>query len=242
MRLTISFILCLAMALTLLGGSAMAQQTTSDTDTASSDISEAITGEDELVKARGKFKETWVNPDADFTQYNKLYLWGAVFEFRDVGPAKKSRSRMSTGRTSEYGISDTGRAKFQTIVSEAFTQEMERSKRFKVVEDISPDTLIVRGSVLDIVSNVPPELSGRSEIYLSNIGEATMTIDLIDAETGIIQARVSERRKIQPPGGGRIDTFSTPTNSVTVTADVKRWARSSASRLRSELEKAQKGR
>jgi hypothetical protein len=234
-------ILSIIIALTLLGAPAWAQQPTSDTDKASSDISEAITGEDDLVKAKSKFKETWINPDADFTQYSKLYLWGAVFEFRDVGPARSSRSRMSTGGKSEFGISDADRTKFQATVSEAFTMEMERSKRFKIVDEISPDTLIVRGSVLDIVSNVPPELTGRSDVYLSNIGEATMVIDLIDAETGIIQARVSERRKIQPPGGGRIDTFSTPTNSVTVTADVKRWARSSASRLRKELEKAQKG-
>jgi hypothetical protein len=92
---------------------------------------------------------------------------------------------------------------------------------------------------LDIVSKVPPEYAGMNEVYLASSGEATLIIDLIDAETGVIQARVAERRAIQPPGG-RIDAFSQPSNSVTVWSDVSRWARSSAARLRSELEKAQK--
>ena len=85
-------------------------------------------------------------------------------------------------------------------------------------------------------------MAGRSDVYLATVGEATLFIDLIDAETGVIQARVGERRKIQPPGSGRIDEFSMPTNSVTVWSDVGRWARSAASKLRRELEKAQKGR
>ena len=54
-------------------------------------------------------------------------------------------------------------------------------------------------------------------------------------------AYVEERRKITPPGGNRIDSFSMPTTSVSVWADISRWARSAASRLRSGLEKAQKG-
>ncbi len=225
----------------LLAGFAWAQAPTSEGE-ASQETQDVITGEDELVKSKSRFKETWVHPDADFTQYDKLYLWGAVFDFRDVGPAKRSRSRMVMSNEREFGISDKDRARFKETVGEVFEKEMERSKRFDIVDTIGPDTLIIRGAVLDIVSHVPPEYVGRSEIYLSSIGEATLIIDLIDAETGVIQARVAERRAITPPGGGRIDSFSTPTNSVTAWADIKRWARSSASRLRSELEKAQKGR
>ena len=142
----------------------------------------------------------------------------------------------------EFGINDTDRQKFQEIVEESFAKEMERSKSFKIVEEIGPNTLIIRGAVIDIVSKVPPQMSGMSDVYLSSVGEATLMLDLIDAETGVIQARVGERRAIQPAGGGRIDEFSTPTSSVTVWGDVKRWTRSSASRLRRELEKAQKGR
>ncbi|MCZ6831638.1 MAG: hypothetical protein O7F73_19000, partial [Gammaproteobacteria bacterium] len=48
---------------------------------------------------------------------------------------------------------------------------------------------------------------------------------------GAVLAYVEDRRKMEKPGGGRIDSMTMPTNSVTVWSDVGRWARSAASRL-----------
>ena len=104
----------------------------------------------------------------------------------------------------------------------------------------SPGTILLQGGVIDIVSHVPPELSGRSEVYLSSVATVTLVLELLDSETGQVLAYVEDRRKIGPPGG-RIDSFSMPANSVTVWSDIGRWARSSATRLRKSLEKAQKG-
>jgi hypothetical protein len=87
---------------------------------------------------------------------------------------------------------------------------------------------------------VPPDTMGRSDIYLSTIGEATLVIEAIDAVTGRTVAIVSERRAIQPPGGGQLDRFSTPANRVTIMSDIKRWARRQASKLRKELDKTAK--
>lgn len=196
-----------------------------------------------LEKVRGKFSETWINPGTDFSQYNKLLFGEAEFEFRDVGPAQKHRTSLRTTSTrNEFGILPEDQEKFKQVVSEAFQEEMARSKKFEVVKEAAPGTLLVQGSVLDIVSNVPPEMIGRSDVYLSTIGTATLVLEIFDATTGEMLAYVEDRRKITPPGGDRIDSFSMPTNSVTVWNDVGRWARSAASRFRSELEKAQKGR
>ena len=94
------------------------------------------------------------------------------------------------------------------------------------------------GGVLDIISLVPPDTIGRSDIYLSSIGEATLVLELIDAENGEVAAVVAERRAFARPGGNTIDSFSTPTTSVTVIAEVRRWSSRAASRLRKELDKA----
>jgi hypothetical protein len=189
----------------------------------------------ELEKVKAAFKETWVHPDADFTQYDKVYLWEGQFEFRDVGPARKTRSTMMSSRKREFGISDADRQKFEAVVSDAFVAEIQKGKRFTVVDEVGPDTIILRGAAIDIVSKVPPDMIGRSEIYLATIGEATFVMELIDAETGEVLAAVAERRQL---GQGRLDEFSMPSSSVTVIADVKRWARSAAAKLRSELDKA----
>jgi hypothetical protein len=77
---------------------------------------------------------------------------------------------------------------------------------------------------------------------MSHVGEATLILELLDSQSGAVLAYVEERRKINTAGGGgSIDQFTQPTNSVTVWSDVRRWANSAASRLRSGLDKAQKG-
>jgi hypothetical protein len=199
----------------------------------------------EMVEARkSKFKDAWVHPDADFTRYNQLmFAETADWEFRDVGPAKSARSNLyNSNSKNQYGIREEDREKFKQTVSEAFIKEMERSKKFKIVDTPGPSTILIKAAVVDIVSNVPPEYIGRSEVYLATTGEATLVLELLDSETGAVLAYVEDRRKIQPAGSsGSINSFTMPSNSVTVWADVKRWARSGASRLRTTLEKAQKG-
>jgi hypothetical protein len=220
----------------LLGPAALAEQ-------AVGGATEAV--KDQMVEAKtSKFKDAWVHPDADFTRYNKLmFAETADWEFRDVGPAKSTRSNIYSGSSrNQYGIREEDREKFKQSVTEAFRKEMERSKKFTIVNTPGPSTILIKAAVLDIVSNVPPEYIGRSEVYLASTGEATLVIELLDSETGAVLAYVEDRRKIQPAGSsGSINSFTMPSNSVTVWADVKRWARSGASRLRSTLEKAQEG-
>jgi len=117
-------------------------------------------------------------------------------------------------------------------------KELARSKQFTVTDKVGPDTLLVRGAVLDIVSNVPPNLSGGG-IHLSSVGQATMVFELIDAETGVVQARSAERRAIAPPV--RMNQVNTaPVNEASVWNDVEQWARGEAQILRKALDKAKK--
>lgn len=231
MRVVIPLLLCTAMG----AGMAHAQVPTSKS------AAEAV-AQGELVEGKSRFRETWVNPDADFTQYDKILLGDSEFQFRDVGPAQKYRSstRMSSSKQ-EFGILEEDREKFKQVVGDAFVKELSRSRKYDIVTDASPGTILLEGAVLDIVSHVPPELVGaRSEVYLASVASVTLVLELHDAVTGQVLAYVEERRKIEQPGG-RIDSFTMPANSVTVWSEVSRWARSAASRLRSSLEKAQKG-
>lgn len=187
-----------------------------------------------LEKGKSGFRETWVAPDADFSQYDKLFLWQAEFQFRDVGPARRTRSTMMNTRQREFGINEADREKFEEIVSDAFVKEIQKAKNFTLVDELGPGTLIMRGAVLDVISKVPPDTIGFSEIYLNSIGEATLVMELIDGQTGAVVAVVAERRHLQAPGG----SMAMPTNRATIIGDIKRWARSSANRLRTALDKA----
>jgi hypothetical protein len=199
------------------------------------DISERYA---DLEKDKSGFRETWVVPGADFTKYNKLYIWKAEFQFRDVGPARRTRMTMMSTRKTEFGISDKDRDEFQRIVREAFLAEVQQGKNFELVDvdGVDENTLIMRGAVLDIISHVPPETIGRSEIYLRSIGEATLVMELLDAETGDVVALVAERRHLQRSASRDLGTM--PTNNATIVADLRGWARRAAKTLRTELDNA----
>ena len=199
-----------------------------------------ITGGDALVEEKGRFKGTWVHPDADITRYSKLFLWDVVFQFRDVGKKKSvgtTSSILRSTRIEEYPVAQESREKFKQVVVDAFVKELQHSKKFQVVDEVSRGTLIVRGAVLDIVSRVPPS-TARVDVYLATVGEGTIVFELIDPETGLMQARVGDRRNIRPPIH-TYDVFSRPAN-FNVWVDVEQWARGVASDLRRELEKRQR--
>jgi hypothetical protein len=202
-----------------------------------------VTGEKALVKEKGRFTETWVHPDADITRDSKLYVWDVVFQFRDVGKPKSRGTThsilRSTGRE-VYPLPPESREKFKRVVVEAFVEELQRSESFQVVAEVGPGTLLVRGAVLDIVCWVPPSTS-RVDAYMAAVGEGVVVFELIDAETGLMQARLGGRQYIQPPEQ-RFNVFSRPINLNTVWPDVDRWARAVASDLRRELEDRQKKR
>jgi hypothetical protein len=199
-----------------------------------------VTGGDELVQKKGFFAGTWVHPDADITRYSKLYLWDAVFQFREGGETSSGTTiGTSRGDQAPYAVRDESKKKFEQVVSDSFVKALGQSKIFEVVDEVGPNTLIVRAAVLDIVSDVPPTRTGVNDVYLAAVGEATFVFELFDAETGVIQARVAERRRIQPPGRMN-EVSSVPANSATVWSDVKLWANDVGQDVRRALEKAHK--
>jgi hypothetical protein len=200
-----------------------------------------ISGNDQLVKEKGPYQETWIRPDADIGRYDKLYVWHPVFDFREGGTEATgtaiTRSRRDQG---PYVFDEEDQERFKKMVGEIVVKNLANSKRFDVVTTLGPGTLFVRCAMLDIVSDVPPDLGRNStKVHLASVGEATVVFELIDAETGVIQARVAERRTIQAPGRmHQVSAMPSTTNSVW--NDVKLWATDVAQTLRRELDKAKK--
>ena len=197
-----------------------------------------VTGEEALVeKKSGTWDELWVHPEADFASYSRLYAWDPVFQFRDVEGANATSIALARGAEDAYRIPPEDKEKFEQIVTETVLEELARSKRFELVDTVGPDTLILRVAVLDIISRVPPNATRRGNIHLTAVGEATFVFELIDAETGVIQARISDRHLIQPPHR-MFEVSALPANAATIWMDVERWARDQARELRKALDKA----
>lgn len=174
-----------------------------------------------------RFASAWADPEIDFSRYSKVIPAGAEFQFRAV--KKTSRLRRSSG--TEFWISDANREKLVEETTAIFAEELAKSTRFEVTDARGDDVLILRGALHDIVSNVPPDVVGRGEIYLSSVGEVTIIIEAIDSMSNEVIFRAVERRAAQQTGGPAIRS-----SSVTTWVEVRRLMRRWASTLREGLD------
>ena len=183
---------------------------------------DAETTHDGLVRVdNSAFQRAWVDPTIDLSQYNKIMPGGAAFEFRAVRSSGSGTMRRSSA--TEFPISEADRQKLKDLADEIFDEELSKSVRFTMVDSPGPDVLIVRGAMLDIVSNVPPDTIGRSEIYISRVGEVTLILEIVDSMSGETLARAAERGAAQP-AGNRGMRSSSPTNMAEVRRLFRRWA------------------
>jgi hypothetical protein len=191
---------------------------------------DAETTFDGLVRIdNSRFAAAWIDPDIDLTQYNKFIPGGAAFEFRNVQKVSAAVARRSN--ESEFWVSDANRQRLIDTVSDVFTEELQNSEHFTMTEEPAADALIISGALHDIVSRVPPEDVGRTEIWLDSVGEATLIIEVRDSLSNEVIYRAVERRAAQGAGGQMVRA-----STVTTWVEVRRWARRWAVRLREGLD------
>jgi hypothetical protein len=180
--------------------------------------------------SNSRFRQAWVDPDVDLKKYNQLIMGNAEFEFRavrDRGGSTMSRRKNQT----EFWISDADKQRLTDEVSGAFREELANVSGFTFTEERGPNALILVGALHDIVSNVPPDMVQRSEVWLSSVGEATLIIEGRDSLSGETIFRAVDRRRAEQVGDQVIRS-----NSVTTWVEVRRLARRWAVRLREGLE------
>ena len=172
----------------------------------------------------------WARPEFDISSYNKIMLVGAGIEY--TPETNKGRTSRDRSRGGPYFMDDATRERFEKLVQETFREEMAKSERFTLVDEAGPDVLIVWGGLLDVTSYVPPDnVAGRSQIYLSTVGAATLVLELRDSETNTILARSIDRRAAERQSGQM-----TNSNRVTNSSEVRRLIRFWGKRLRDGLD------
>ena len=177
------------------------------------------------------FDHVWGRADLDLARYTQVMIEGAGIAYRDVEPSANPQSAFRRGET-EFHIPAEARARFAELVREAFTEELRELEHWDIVTKPGPNTLLVRGALIDVVSHVPAERSGRGNVYISSVGEATLVLELMDSQSEAVLIRAVDRGVAQRMGGNAM----TRANSVTNWADAKRMATFWASRLRASLD------
>ena len=171
----------------------------------------------------------WARADLDLTPFSKIMLEGVGVEYRPGG--ETGRSMSSRSNASHFEVTEAQKERFESLMREVFIEELGRSEHFTIVTEPGPDVLLIRGGLLDVVSFVPPETVGRSDIFLSRVGEATLVLEIRDSITEAILVRAVDRRAAEQSGG-----FMSSSNRVTNAAEIRRLARTWARMLRERLD------
>jgi hypothetical protein len=161
----------------------------------------------------GSADAAWMRQGADISKYSKIMLQGVGIEYRPGG--ESGRLYHARSSADHFEITDQQKAKLVQVMR---------------VDEPGPDVLLIRGGLLDVVSFVPPEPVGRSEIYLSRVGEATLVLEIRDSVSEAVIARAVDRRAAEDSLG-----FN-ESNRVNNAAEVRRMAKTWARLLRERLD------
>jgi len=179
----------------------------------------------------------WAREDIDITSFRKVMFERVAVEFRAIegGPYSDRISSSSvssaTRNRSAFNLDDATKELFIEEISGAFAEVITGSDVFEVVEEPDYDVLLIKVALLDVVSRVPPDVTGRSEVFLDNVGEATLVMELRDSMSNAIFARTADRR-----AAGRQSGSVTASNRVTNATEIRRLGRRWAQITRDGLE------
>ena len=175
----------------------------------------------------------WVKPGFDLTPYKKLMIVSGGVSFRKLKPVNEFQARSE----SDFPVKEENKARLSEILKEAFTEELSKLQRYEIVDKPGPDVLVLVGGVIDVVSNVPPDIDtakfGRGGVYLTSVGEATLVLELRDSQSNEVLARAADRDAAESP-------FAFEVNNVTAWTEVRRLAQAWATTLRKRLEEIEK--
>ena len=210
----------IGLALITVLGTACATNLTIDTS------ADAEVSFDGLYPVEGtRVSKAWARRDLDLSGYNKIMLEGVGIQYRPVKKVATTR----TGGT-EFPIPSERKAELREVLREGFRAELGKTDRFEFVSEPGPDVLLIRGALIDVVSHVPPERAGRSDVYLSSVGQATLVLEVIDSQSESVLIRSVDRRAAETMGVGM------RSNSATNRSEVRRLAARWGSSLREGLE------
>jgi hypothetical protein len=118
------------------------------------------------------------------------------------------------------------------LINETIVTELGCNSELELVHDSDPETLVLRAAVTDVVFDETSKIKTADGEPAPVLSQGTIVFDLIDGETGVIQARVGERRKCRSPKSG--DSVDVNLGSWSSAAD---WAQVAVSDLCQELKR-----
>ncbi len=149
--------------------------------------------EDGLQRVQdSKLSVAYVDPDADFSIYDKVMLLEPHVAFKKNWQRDQNRSSVHRVSTSDM---DKIKSRLKEGFHQAFVEVLEADDGYPVVEETGEDVLLVRPAIVNLDPVAPDVQSpGRSRTYTESAGEMTLYVELYDSITGDIIGKALDRQ------------------------------------------------
>lgn len=165
---------------------------------------------------------SFVRPGASLASYARVRISLDGIEYRS--PPKEVRTAPRVG-ADNYALSPRQEARLAREFHQAFERELIGDDLFAAADGPGPDVLDVRGRVIDLVVDVPPEVNAFDTQLARRAGEMTMVLDAVDSDSGQVLVRIADRRVISATGDTGLYVSDSVSNLAEVRKNLARWAR-----------------
>ena len=170
----------------------------------------------------------------NFADYSKVQFAPSTVAFKNNWQRDYNRNQASL--SSRIKDRDVVRIKeaVKVLLEETFKAEFGKEGGYPIVEHATADTLLLKPSIIDLDVNAPDIMTAtRSKTYVDEAGQATLFLEVYDAVSGEILARITDTQTVGDNHG-----FHQWANRVTNTADAKRVIKKWAKTLRTKFDQA----
>ena len=170
------------------------------------------------------FDEVWARPGVDLRRFQVLAMDQANIYYRDVegGGGEPSLVR---DRQRAFVISERDRNRIESFFQQRFSEALQLSPNFQYSSEVVPGALLMRASLVDYVSLAPSEgeLSGRAQVWVRYVAEATLIVELWDTARDELLVRATDQQQIEP-AGWRLTRGDSVTRFAAIDRQLQRWA------------------
>lgn len=164
----------------------------------------------------------YVKPAVWFSDYARVALRPVTLRYR-APPSMPSVLDRTLGN---YLLTLDASDRLERELGEALRRELRGAGRFQVLPEPTTGALLIAPHVVDLRWEAPPAQGGES-LYVHRSGSMTLVVDVRDAGSGALLARVADARDIRPDDVGLSGGYeASPVNNEAGVRDVcAHWGR-----------------
>ena len=169
-----------------------------------------------VLKPDSKITAVYINPAADFSQYIKIILLDLHVAFNKDW--RRQHRRLT------YKDVETIKNRIKVIFHEEFTKVLKNGG-YRIVEQPDEDVLLLKPAIIDIDIYSPVDSQEVTSIsYKTDVGAATLFLEMYDSITNEILARAIDKRILENTTGNWMKEGASFINTNEGRKTIKYWA------------------